>query len=102
MTRAVRLGGDADSTAAIAGALAGCAGGAAAVPADWLAGLWEWPRGEPWFRRCADHLATAETPAARAAAVQDLRVPPWAVPLRNAAFWAVVLAHALRRLAPPY
>ena len=102
-TRAAGLGGDADSTAAVAAALAGCAGGAAAVPADWLAGLWEWPRGEPWLRRCAAALAgVAAAGAADPAAVRALRVPPGAVPARNAAFLAVVLAHAARRALPPY
>ena len=102
--RALRLGGDADSTAAVAAALAGCAGGAAAVPGDWLAGLWEWPRGERWMRRCAAALAPAATlpPPDRAAALRSLRVSPGAVPARNAIFLAAVLAHALRRLAPPW
>ncbi|NNJ27586.1 ADP-ribosylglycohydrolase family protein [Alienimonas chondri] len=102
--RALRLGGDADSTAAVVGALAGCAGGTAALPAEWLAGLLEWPRGERWMRRCADRLADAPTESAvdRAAALRSLRVSPGAVPARNAAFLALVLGHALRRLAPPW
>ena len=101
--RALTLGGDADSTAAAVGALAGCTGGAAAVPADWLAGLWEWPRGEPWLRRCAAALAdAAESGAPDPAAVRALRVPVGATPVRNGLFLAAVLAHAARRLAPPY
>ena len=98
--RALSLGGDADSTAAVVGALAGCAGGTAAVPADWLAGLWERPRGEVWLRRCAAALADPGRPRGRVP--KALRVPFGAVPVRNAAFLAVVLAHAARRLGPPY
>ncbi|QDT15211.1 ADP-ribosylglycohydrolase family protein [Alienimonas californiensis] len=102
--RALSLGGDADSTAAIVGGLAGCAGGTAAIPADWREGLWEWPRGAEWMRRCAAELASAADASAerRAAALGELRVPPGAVPARNAAFLVVVLAHALRRLGPPW
>ena len=105
--RALSLGGDADSTAAVVGALAGCAGGPAALPADWLAGLCEWPRGVDWMRRCAAILEDARRAGglaapARTAALRSLRVPPGAVPLRNALFLAVVLAHGFRRLAPPW
>jgi len=102
--RAVRLGGDADSTAAVVGGLAGIAGGAAAVPAEWLAGLREWPRGEAWMRRTAATLerSTRLSSAERSSALRALRVPPGAVPARNAVFLSVVLAHAVRRLGPPW
>ena len=42
--RAVRGGGDTDTVAAIAGALAGAVWGAAAVPAEWTRELQGWPR----------------------------------------------------------
>ncbi|MEM9704120.1 MAG: ADP-ribosylglycohydrolase family protein, partial [Planctomycetota bacterium] len=102
--RALSLGGDADSTAAVVGALTGCSGGSAVVPGDWRDGLWEWPRGERWMRRAAATLAKspAHTPPQRTAATCSLHVPPGAVPLRNGVFLTVVLAHALRRLAPPW
>ncbi|MFH5806399.1 ADP-ribosylglycohydrolase family protein [Alienimonas sp. DA493] len=104
LERALSLGGDADSTAAAVGGLAGTAGGTAAIPAGWLAGLWERPRGAAWMRRCATQLGAAgRSPAAeRAAALRALRVPVGAVPARNAAFLIVVLGHALRRLGPPW
>ena len=41
--RAVRGGGDADTVAAIAGALAGARWGAAAIPGEWLAVVHGWP-----------------------------------------------------------
>lgn len=44
LERAVRGGGDTDTVAAIAGALAGAVWGAAAVPAEWTRELQGWPR----------------------------------------------------------
>jgi ADP-ribosyl-[dinitrogen reductase] hydrolase len=96
---AVRCGGDADTTAAIAGAIVGSGGGRSAIPAEWLAGLWEWPRTVGWMER----LASATEQAIRQAAPV---APPRATPLvglvRNAIFFAVVLGHVARRLLPPY
>ena len=59
MTEVVALGGDTDTVAAIAGGLAGTTVGAAGLPADWLSGLWEWPRSAAWIRRLAAALASA-------------------------------------------
>ena len=90
----VLVGGDADTTGAVAGALAGATGGASAVPADWLDGIAEWPRSTAWVRRLAGRLADGP----------DRPVPLFwpGLVVRNAVFLAVVLAHGFRRLLPPY
>lgn len=96
---AVQLGGDADSVAAIAGAVCGANRGAAAAPAEWLARLAEWPRSVAWMEQLARTLdrPTGELPATGP--------PPmrWAATLpRNALVGGIVVAMALRRLLPPY
>jgi ADP-ribosylglycohydrolase len=92
-------GGDSDTTAAIAGALVGARVGKAGLPADWLAGLWEWPRSVRWMEGLGRRLAE----------VRATGTPQRALPLflpglfvRNLFFLAVVLVHAGRRLLPPY
>lgn len=88
----VALGGDADTTGAIAGALAGATVGAAGIPAEWLA-IADWPRSTGWIRALAAQVEVGGAP---------IRLWWPAVPLRNLAFLAVVLATAFRRLLPPY
>lgn len=98
----ILLGGDADTTGAIVGGLAGATAGASAVPPEWLEGLVEWPRSVGWMRRLAERLA-AQFPA-EGAPVRQGPLPlfwPGLVP-RNLALLAVVLLHGLRRLLPPY
>ena len=90
---AVLLGGDSDTTGAIVGALVGATGGAAAVPADWLAGIVEWPRSVAWVRILAGRLATGGRPV-------PLFWP--GLILRNVVFALVVIIHSLRRLLPPW
>jgi ADP-ribosyl-[dinitrogen reductase] hydrolase len=53
----IALGGDADSTGAAVGGIAGATLGAAGIPADWLDGLPEWPRSVIWMRWLAERLA---------------------------------------------
>lgn len=104
VTEVVALGGDADTTGAIAGALAGATAGAAAVPAEWLEGLCEWPRSVAWMRGLAGRLA-ARFPAGAASTPHGPGPAPvcWpALPLRNLVLLAVVLAHGVRRGLPPY
>ncbi len=88
----IALGGDADTTGAIAGALAGATVGAAAIPSDWLA-IADWPRSVGWIRALGAQVHARGRP---------LRSWWPAIPLRNAAFLAIVLATGLRRLLPPY
>ncbi|MDB5097945.1 MAG: ADP-ribosylation/Crystallin [Cyanobacteria bacterium RYN_339] len=85
----VALGGDTDSVGSFAGALAGGVVGVAGIPPAWRAGIWDWPRGERvWLA-----VATATAPVGYF----------WpGVLVRNALFLAVVLAHGVRRLLPPY
>lgn len=53
---AVRLGGDADTIAAMAGALAGAFHGSAAIPESWLAALENGPQGRDFVRALAEGL----------------------------------------------
>lgn len=88
----VALGGDADTTGAIAGALAGATVGASQLPADWLA-IADWPRSLAWIRALGARVADRGSP---------LRLWWPAIPLRNAVFAAIVVATGVRRLLPPY
>ncbi|HUQ05603.1 MAG TPA: ADP-ribosylglycohydrolase family protein [Kofleriaceae bacterium] len=88
----IRLGGDADTTGAIVGALAGASVGASRLSPDWLA-ITEWPRSLTWIRALAARVAARAAPL-------SLFWP--ALPLRNAAFTAIAVATAVRRLLPPY
>lgn len=97
---AVVAGGDADTTAAIVGGLAGATLGASAIPAGWLDGLWEWPRSVGWMcslaQRLADTATNPETPS------KPLPLFWPALALRNPLFILIVLIHGFRRLLPPY
>jgi len=57
ITSAIRLGGDTDTTAAIAGALVGARVGARGLPRDWLDGIVDWPLSTQRLRALADALA---------------------------------------------
>jgi ADP-ribosyl-[dinitrogen reductase] hydrolase len=88
----VELGGDADTTGAIAGALAGATVGATGIPPSWLA-ITDWPRSVAWIRRLGERVEVRGRPL-------QLWWP--AIPLRNVAFIAIVLSTGMRRLLPPY
>ncbi len=85
ITAAVRLGGDTDSVAAIAGGLA-CAASPKTLPADWLATLTDFPRSSAWLLRLGNRTQ-GEEPLAW-----------WLVLPRNLAQLAVVLAHGFMRI----
>lgn len=94
------MGGDADTTGAITGALANATVGANGIPQEWLDGLWEWPRSVNWIRRLAERFdkATAKMPE------ETETLPlfwPGILP-RNVFFLIVVLLQGLCRLLPPY
>ncbi len=94
LTAAIQCGGDTDTVAAIAGALAGCDVGIDGIPAPWRQGLVDWPRSPRVLLRLADELAT---PCGRPV--------PWCWPgvlPRNLVFLALVLGHGFRRCLPPY
>ena len=92
VTDVISLGGDADTTGAIAGALAGGAAGAAGIPPDWLA-IADWPRSPSWLRALGARVAARGRP---------LRLFWPALPLRNALFAGLAIGTGLRRLLPPY
>jgi ADP-ribosyl-[dinitrogen reductase] hydrolase len=95
----IRCGGDADTTAAIVGALVGCSVGCKGIPLEWRAGLWEFPRSAEWM----EHLASATR---QASTTGKPTVPPRTTPflglVRNLIFLFTVLFHGFRRLFPPY
>lgn len=96
MARILAMGGDADTTAAIAGALCGTLVGEEGIPAPWTAGLRDFPRSVAWLRLVAD-AAASDTRIAGSSKFRLLFILP-----RNLFFIAVVLAHGLRRMLPPY
>ena len=99
---AVRCGGDTDSVAAIAGSVVGARVGAEGVPREWLSALFEWPRNRAFMHRAAQALASARAGASAEAEIEWPRANGAGVLARNAFFGAAVVAHGLRRLAPPY
>lgn len=95
----VRAGGDTDTTAAMAGALAGTDVGEEGIPAEWREGLLEWPRTRRHFRTLADRLALASETGQRQFKVRTCW--PGLLP-RNLLLLVAVLAHGFRRLLPPW
>ncbi len=99
ITAAIRCGGDTDTVAATLGGILGAGLGAAGLPADWLARLWEWPRSVTWMSGLGERLAEV---AADGASREPLRLPVAGLLARNGFFLLVVLGHGFRRLLPPY
>jgi ADP-ribosylglycohydrolase len=98
----ISLGGDTDTTAAITGAIAGATVGSVGIPADWLSGLCDWPWSVKWLRELAASLAGQFAASGASTEIGPPRAR-WMLRLaRNAIFAAVVLAHGIRRLLPPY
>lgn len=98
----IELGGDSDTTAAIAGGLAGATLGVSAIPDAWLKGLIEWPRSEAWIRRLAARLAFCFADDQPRQPQKALWLPWFVLPVRNLGFLSIVLKHGVRRLFPPY
>jgi ADP-ribosyl-[dinitrogen reductase] hydrolase len=98
ITTMIRLGGDADTTATIVGAIVGARVGKTGIPAEWLRDLCEWPRTVSWIEQLAARLAAG----AAGQAVRPLWVNPLSLLARNGFFMIVVLLHGFRRLLPPY
>jgi ADP-ribosylglycohydrolase len=96
---AIALGGDSDTTGAIAGALAGAALGASAIPEDLLDGLIAWPRTVTKMRSLAVALEQAREGDCHAGYSRPLWIGQF---LRSLLLLLTVLAHGLRRLLPPY
>ena len=98
----VMLGGDADTTGAIVGALAGATVGLKGVPDEWVNGLWEWPRSVAWMRRLADRLARRAQDWDSPGRIRPPRLFWPGIPPRNLLFLLIVLLHGFRRILPPY
>jgi ADP-ribosyl-[dinitrogen reductase] hydrolase len=98
----IPLGGDADSTGAIAGAITGATVGASGIPQEWIDGLLEWPRSVSWMRRLADRLA--EHFPAEGDITPGAPLPLFwpGLPARNVLFLLVVVLLVCRRVLPPY
>lgn len=99
LTAVLDCGGDTDTVGAILGALMGASVGAKGIPAEWLGAIWEWPRSVTFMRRVAVELAGQAGSPEGAGQVRYFW--PATIP-RNLLFMAAVLAHGLRRLAPPF
>jgi len=95
----IRCGGDTDTTAAIVGSVVGSGVGREGIPAEWLNGLWEWPRSTAWMKELAKTTSIVKMTG-------EPMQPPPVLPVvgvgRNAFFFAVVLLHIMRRWLPPY
>lgn len=87
------LGGDTDTVAAIAGSLAGTLRGRAGIPVDWIDGIVDRPHGPRYLSRLAQGFGSDSEVKAEFS---------WLLFPRGMVFTAVVLAHGLRRMLPPY
>ena len=96
---AIHCGGDTDTLAAILGGIVGARVGKAGIPAEWLDGIWEWPRSRSWIERLSERLAEV---VANGVPQRPLPLAVWALPLRGIFFMIVILLHGLRRMFPPY
>ena len=99
VTEMIRLGGDADSTAAIVGGIIGARVGPEGIPPALRSKLIDWPRSPATIDKVARRLAHARLSGTP---MREVRCFIFAAPLRNLFFLAVVLAHGFRRLLPPY
>lgn len=95
----ISLGGDTDSTGAVAGALAGAAIGIEGIPERWIKGIAEWPRSTEWMSRLAVRMA--DMASGKNSPGPEPLLWPGILP-RNLFFLVVVLFHGFRRLFPPY
>ncbi len=85
-----RAGGDTDTIGAIAGAWYGIDDGEQVFPAEWVTSITDWPVSVSALRHAG-------------AALGGARPRRWAwplLPVRNAVFFLVVLAHVVRRMLP--
>jgi ADP-ribosyl-[dinitrogen reductase] hydrolase len=97
--RALDLGNDTDTTAALAGGLCATLTGPSGVPANYLRRMLDFPRSARYMRKLGAALEhSAET--------SEIVNPPlllWPLlPLRNIFLIAVLLIHVVRRALPPY
>ena len=91
-------GGDADTTGAITGAIAGTHEGPKAIPTTWKNCLIEWPRTTNHLVILADRLAASR----RGDPASPVHFLKPALLIRNLFFLGVVIFHGFRRLLPPW
>lgn len=94
----IRVGGDTDTCAAIAGGLAGASLGLGGLPGRVLAGLRDYPLSVKRLMQTAIDAVADRPPLRRG-------LSPWffaALFLRNGVFLLVLLGHVVRRCLPPY
>jgi ADP-ribosyl-[dinitrogen reductase] hydrolase len=89
----IACGGDTDTVASIAGALAGTECGEKGIPAEWISGICEWPCSTDVLRHVASRLTDGDR-------YLPVRYPVAGVIPRNILFLCVVLIHGFRRLIP--
>lgn len=97
LDEAVRLGGDTDTVAAIAGGVIGA--GMEKIPQELLSGIIEWPMSLRWMEKLAETLARSTIGGVFGKAP---RLPVYGRLVRNLFFLLIVLLHGFRRLLPPY
>jgi len=93
----ISAGGDTDTHAAILGGIVGARVGTAGIPADWLQGLWEYPRHRAWLTARAKQVYQA----AQGETVSLTKDSWWFIPallLRNVFFLMLVLGHGFARV----
>lgn len=92
-------GGDTDTVGAILGAMMGASVCTSRIPAEWLAGILEWPHCISFMKGLATRLADQKMTRCSQGPVRIF----WpAFLVRNLIFLAIILVHGFRRLAPPY
>ena len=89
----VKLGGDTDTVAAIAGSLAGVTCGRKGIPEEWIARIIDRPHSVEYIEKLAATLSEGRQ--------CNTGFSWWLLP-RGILFTAIVLVHGLRRLLPPY
>ena len=99
LSAALSCGGDTDTVGAILGGILGARLGPTGIPEAWVGALFDWPRSISLIQKIAERLANQMVSAIPLGPVHYF----WpGIIARNFVFLAIVLAHGLRRLAPPY
>lgn len=101
VSQIIECGGDADSTAAIVGAIVGSRVGKDGIPKDLQENLAEWPCSVKWMENLAIELSVRINSEPQKIK-QSITPPFYQVLLRNLFFLIIILMHGIRRLFPPY
>lgn len=93
ITEIIHCGGDTDTTAAIAGGIAGAECDLNEMPESWREDIIDFPRSKTYLYKLAAYLENPEK-------YSKPLLAWWAIPFRNILFLVIVIAHGLRRLFP--